>query len=196
MQAYATTIAVPRTVKPGTILITLLVVSVVVVGAIALTQSERAGSAPVALGPADGGSSIALEVGGELTISLPANPSTGYGWVVTSINPALLAQTGDPEFSAESDLVGAGGTMTFHFEGTAAGQDSLQLDYLRPWENVEPLETYTGHYQRPLTESQQVRFRSARPAGPPSRTSRELDRVDRRCGWPSRWSAAVAVPWE
>jgi inhibitor of cysteine peptidase len=82
-------------------------------------------------------------VGGELTISLPANPSTGYSWVVSSINPALLNQIGDPEFSAESDLIGAAGTMTFHFEATAAGQDSLQLNYLRPWEDTEPLETYT-----------------------------------------------------
>jgi inhibitor of cysteine peptidase len=86
---------------------------------------------------------VALEVGGELTISLPANPSTGYSWVVSSINPALLAQIGDPEFSAESGLVGAGGTMTFHFEGASVGQGSLQLEYLRSWEDAAPLETYT-----------------------------------------------------
>jgi len=143
MQAHAPTITVPRSVKPATILFTLLVVAVVAVGVIALTQIEQAGPAPRTLGPAEAGSRVALEVGGELTISLPANPSTGYSWVVSSINPALLNQIGDPEFSAESDLIGAAGTMTFHFEATAAGQDSLQLNYLRPWEDTEPLETYT-----------------------------------------------------
>jgi inhibitor of cysteine peptidase len=143
MQPHATTITVPRTVKPATVLFTLFAVALVAVGAIALAHIEQAGSAPVALGSADAGSSVALEVGGELTISLPANPSTGYSWVVSSINPEVLTQVGDPEFSAESDLIGAGGTMTFQFKGTAAGQDSLRLNYLRPWEDMEPLETYT-----------------------------------------------------
>jgi inhibitor of cysteine peptidase len=142
MQANASTITVPRTVKPATILVTLFVVAVVAVGAIALANVRTASPAPTALGPAEAGSSVTLEVGGELTISLPANPSTGYSWVVSAINPALLTQIGEPEFSADSDLIGAGGTMTFHFEGTAVGQDSLQLEYLRTWEEAAPLETY------------------------------------------------------
>lgn len=144
MQAHATTITIPRTVKPATVVFVLFGVALLAVGAIVLAHIEQAGSAPVALGPADARSSVALEVGGELTISLPANPSTGYSWVVSSTNPAILTQIGDPEFSAKSDLIGAGGTMTFHFKATAAGQDSLQLNYLRPWEDVEPLETYTA----------------------------------------------------
>ena len=66
----------------------------------------------------------------------------GYGWVVTSIDPSPLDQVGEPEFSAESDLIGAGGSVTFPFEGFATGQASLQLDYLRPWEDVEPLDSF------------------------------------------------------
>ena len=53
-----------------------------------------------------------------------------------------MIQKGEPEFSPESDLIGSGGTMTFHFAGTAAGRSDLQLDYVRPWEDAEPLDTF------------------------------------------------------
>ncbi len=143
MQAQASTIVAPRSMRPATLLIILAAVAVVAVGVIAITQTGKSIAASATLGPAEAGSAVALEVGGELTITLPANPSTGYSWVVTALNPALLTQIGEPEFSAESNLIGAGGTMTFRFQGTAAGQDSLQLDYLRPWEDNEPLDTYS-----------------------------------------------------
>ena len=143
MQAQASTVVAPRSMRPATVLIILAAVAVVAVGVIALTQTGKSIAASATLGPAEAGSAVALEVGGELTITLPANPSTGYSWVVTALNPALLTQIGEPEFSAESNLIGAGGTMTFRFQGTAAGQDSLQLDYLRPWEDNEPLDTYS-----------------------------------------------------
>lgn len=123
-------------------LIATAVVALVAVGLIALTQTGTTSSATATLGLSEAGSTVTLEMGGELTVTLPANPSTGYGWVVTAINPAVLTQIGEPEFSAESDLVGAGGTMTLHFEGTAVGQDSLQLDYLRPWEDAQPIDTF------------------------------------------------------
>jgi len=143
MQAQAsTTMTTPRSVKPATVLFTLAVIAFVGVVTIALTHIGGAGSTPTVLGPAEAGSVAELETGGELSITLPANPSTGYGWVVTSINPTLLTQIGEPEFSAESDLVGAGGTITLRFEGVSAGQSDLQLDYLRPWEDLEPLDSY------------------------------------------------------
>lgn len=143
MQAQASTFVAPRSVKPATVLVILAVIAVVAVGVIALSQTGKTIAASATLGPAEAGSVVALEVGGELTITLPANPSTGYSWVVTALDPALLAQIGEPEYSAESNLIGASGTMTFRFQGTAAGQDSLQLDYLRTWEDIEPLDTYS-----------------------------------------------------
>jgi inhibitor of cysteine peptidase len=142
MQAHTSTITVPRSVKPATVLIALAVVALVAVGVIALTHPGQPTSASTPLGPAEAGSTVSLETVGELTITLPANPSTGYNWVVAAINPPLVTQIGEPEFSAGSDLIGAGGTMMFRFEGTATGQGSLQLDYLRPWEDADPLDTY------------------------------------------------------
>lgn len=143
MQTQASTVFAPRSVKPAAVLVALAAIAVVAVGVIALTRTGETTAASAALGPADAGSAVALEVGGELTITLPANPSTGYSWVVTALNPALLTRIGEPEFSAGSNLIGAGGAMTFRFQGTAAGRDSLQLDYLRTWEDLEPLDTYS-----------------------------------------------------
>ena len=143
MQAQASTVFTLRSIKPATVVIILTAIAVVAAGVIALTQMGKTIAASATLGPAEAGSAVTLELGGELTITLPANPSTGYSWVVTALNPALLTQIGEPEFSAESNLIGAGGTMTFRFQGTAAGRDSLTLGYLRTWEDTEPLDTYS-----------------------------------------------------
>jgi len=142
MQANAITTAAPRSLKPATVLIASAVLALIAVAAIAIAQTEKTSPAITALGPDGAGSTVAIEVGGELTITLPANPSTGYSWVVSSNSPAFLTEIGEPEFSVESDLIGAGGAMTFRFAGTTTGQGDLQLDYLRPWEEAAPLETY------------------------------------------------------
>ena len=61
------------------------------------------------------------------------------------IDNAILVQQGNPEYkgspSAEG-LVGAGGTETFRFKGSGAGRTTLKLGYMRPWESVQPIETF------------------------------------------------------
>jgi inhibitor of cysteine peptidase len=142
MQATMSTTTVFRPVKPATVLIIITVITLVAVAAFALAEMVNTNEAVGVIGPAQAGSTITLAAGEQFTVTLPGNPSTGYSWVVTTINPALLTQIGEPEFSTGSDLVGAGGTITFRFEATGAGQDAMQLDYLRPWEDVEPIDTY------------------------------------------------------
>ena len=142
MQANMSTTTVHPLAKPATVLIIVAVVAAIAIAAIALAEMGTTSEATNVIGPARAESTVSLEEGEQLTITLPGNPSTGYSWVVTTINPALLAQIGEPEFSTGSDLVGSGGTMTFRFETTGTGQDALQLDYLRPWEDVLPVDTY------------------------------------------------------
>jgi inhibitor of cysteine peptidase len=142
MHPQTTTITIHRPVKPATLLTIVAVVALLAIGAIALTQIDETPTASASIGPNEAGSTIAFEVGGTLTIALPANPSTGYSWVVSWIDPAIVTQTGEPAFVAESDLIGAGGTMTFHFTAAGAGMSELRLDYRRSWEDAEPLDTY------------------------------------------------------
>lgn len=142
MQANMSTTTVFRPVRPATVLIIIAVVALIAIAAIALAEQGATSEAMNVIGPAQAESTVSLEEGEQFTVMLPGNPSTGYSWVVTTINPALLTQIGEPEFSTGSDLVGAGGTITFRFEANGAGRDALQLDYQRPWEDVEPIDTY------------------------------------------------------
>lgn len=95
---------------------------------------------------ADNGKQITVKSGDVITLTLNSNPTTGYSWQVMEIDNAVLVQQGDPEYkqaSGTEGLVGAGGMETFRFETVGAGETMLELGYMRPWESVQPLETYS-----------------------------------------------------
>ena len=93
----------------------------------------------------DDGREKQLKKGQTLVVTLEGNPTTGYSWEVADpLNEQVLRQAGEPEFKAESDLIGAGGVQILRFEAVNAGKFTLKLVYHRPWEkDVEPLETYS-----------------------------------------------------
>ena len=93
----------------------------------------------------DAGHEMQLKKGQSLVVTLEGNPTTGYSWEVTEpLDEQVLRQVGEPEFKAESDLVGAGGVQILRFEAVNAGKFTLKLVYRRSWEkDVEPLETYS-----------------------------------------------------
>ena len=94
---------------------------------------------------ADDRREMQLKKGQTLVVTLEGNPTTGYTWEVAEpLDEQVLRQAGEPEFKAESDLVGAGGVQILRFEAVNAGQTTLKLAYRRSWEkDVEPLETYS-----------------------------------------------------
>ena len=123
-----------------------LLLGIMLVGAISGCAGQTTASAtePVALDAGDNGSRIQLQKGQALTVALEGNPSTGYNWQVEVLDQAILKQVGEPEFEAESDLLGAPGTVTLRFEAAGAGETELKLVYQRGWEQgAEPLETFT-----------------------------------------------------
>ena len=89
----------------------------------------------------DDGMRIDLETGDQVELVLPGNPTTGYTWVVAEV-PSILEQKDEPEFVAESDLIGAGGEFHFRFIATDPGTAQLVLMYERPFEEVEPLDVF------------------------------------------------------
>jgi inhibitor of cysteine peptidase len=125
-------------VRPSTIVMALGVTTALIVTALVLSRD----SPPATLGEADARSAITLPSGDVLMIALPANPSTGYGWTVISMDETILTQVGEAEFTSQSGLIGAAGTMTLRFAGLAQGETTVELGYLRPWEEAEPLDTY------------------------------------------------------
>ncbi len=121
----------------GTLTAVLIIVAVLMVR----------GPGEVQLTEADNGSTIELKSGQALSITLEANPTTGYTWeVVESPDEQVMRQVGKIEFKPESEAIGAGGVQIIRFEVVNAGQTNLTLIYHRPWEtDVEPLKTFSLH---------------------------------------------------
>ena len=96
------------------------------------------------LSEADNGKTIKVTVGQELDVTLAANPTTGYSWVIAEpTDERIIRQQGEIEFAPESGSLGAGGMQIVRFEVIGAGQTTLKLIYHRPWERVEPLQTFS-----------------------------------------------------
>ncbi len=95
---------------------------------------------------ADGGS-VELRDGQILAITLRANPSTGYSWQVERADESILREVGEPEFQADSRLLGAPGVLTLRFQARTPGITELRLVYRRPWENAEPAQTFSLQIQ-------------------------------------------------
>jgi len=100
-------------------------------------------SAAVKLDEQGNGQSVELDTGQKLTVSLAGNPTTGYSWEVSEIDPAVVELVGEPDYKTDSKLIGSGGVYTFVFKGVAPGQSSIKLVYHRSWEEgVAPEEEY------------------------------------------------------
>ena len=93
----------------------------------------------------DGGGSITLSPGDRVTVTLTGNPTTGYGWEVGDLDSAMLVMVGEEYVPVSQELIGSGGVYTFTFEASGSGETDITLTYLRPWEDVDPLETFTVH---------------------------------------------------
>lgn len=87
---------------------------------------------------------LALE-GESLTISLRANPSTGYRWTLQPLKPNAIVTIDKGAYQASSvGVPGAPGWMVYHATATDVGLTPLTFTYARPFEkNVPPARTFT-----------------------------------------------------
>jgi inhibitor of cysteine peptidase len=88
---------------------------------------------------------VELAKGDKLVVKLPANPSTGFTWVVASPENDNLKVTGKPVYEKDKDKkgIGAGGTQIFTFEAGKAGEVEMEMHYKRPFEkDKEPAKTF------------------------------------------------------
>ena len=95
---------------------------------------------------ADNGRQFTVKPGDVVTVTLVSNPTTGYSWQVMQIDNAVLVQDGEPEYKQSpgaEGLVGAGGTETFRFKVVGTGETTLEIGYLRPWESVPPIQSFS-----------------------------------------------------
>ncbi len=101
---------------------------------------------PVYLTATDNTRTIALAKGQRVTISLEANPTTGYHWELAECDSAILAPQGEPTYTASrTPSIGSGGQASWRFRAMAEGKTELRLVYRRSWEDkAEPEQTFTA----------------------------------------------------
>jgi predicted secreted protein len=80
---------------------------------------------------------ILAKVNEPFTVSLPANPTTGYEWKADYDYVLLKQESAQFErASAETVRVGAGGTSVFVFLPVKPGKSTIYFVYKRSWENI------------------------------------------------------------
>jgi len=71
-------------------------------------------------------------------VTLPANPTTGYQWVVKQYDKKLLQEGGSEYMAPKTTLIGAGGNTRFTFKRTKSNSHPkstvIQFRYVRSWE--------------------------------------------------------------
>jgi inhibitor of cysteine peptidase len=106
----------------------------------------RSGADNVIVTADDSGARIELKRQQLLSVRLPSNPSTGFGWSLIDINPAVLKLKGDgahfEQDRSGAGLLGASGTEVWEFRPVAEGDTVIRFEYRRPWEHgIEPIQT-------------------------------------------------------
>lgn len=97
----------------------------------------------IALSSVDNGKTIDVVVGEKITVTIGGNPTTGFTWETEQLNIAQLQQLGEPEYTADSSLLGSAGTYVFTFKVVGTGETSLKIIYHRTWEeSVPPEQTF------------------------------------------------------
>jgi inhibitor of cysteine peptidase len=82
---------------------------------------------------------VTLQAGSGITIHLAENPTTGYGWNVTSSRG--LQYVNDTFIPPDTGLVGAGGVHEWQYLAAEKGTGEFSAIYRWPWENVTGNET-------------------------------------------------------
>ncbi|WP_157355073.1 protease inhibitor I42 family protein [Nocardia terrae] len=118
--------------------------SVAITTAVQATPTEHEA---VKIGADSDGKDVSLAVGQGLIVTLEANPTTGYAWVVGELDQNVVKQNGSPEYQQDPNpngMVGVGGKSVLNFVAAAPGSTKLSLEYKRAWEQgIEPAKRFT-----------------------------------------------------
>ncbi len=82
-----------------------------------------------------------------ITVRLPANATTGYGWDYKIENPGILEEKTQIYIAPDSNLAGAGGVQEYIFKAAKNGETKIIFNYSRPWEKTAPIKTIEKRYK-------------------------------------------------
>ncbi len=88
----------------------------------------------------DPSETIKIQKGESFAIALKTNPTSGYKWeLAKSLNSSILTLIGTDEVkSYYSKLPNAGGKIVFRFKAAGTGNTTIELKYVKSWENSTP----------------------------------------------------------
>ena len=75
---------------------------------------------------------ISVKIGGNFTIKLESNPSTGYSW--HPIYDEEYVKLISNDFVQATKLMGSGGLERFVFQAVKSGTSTIEMLYKRAWE--------------------------------------------------------------
>jgi inhibitor of cysteine peptidase len=117
---------------------------IVIAAAMMLNAFGSSGSdvAPTAttLTEVDLGRTVNVNVGDEIIIRLPSNPTTGYEWEIAALDEQRITSIASTYEAPQDGALGQGGTEVIRFRADAAGESTLALKYWRPWEGDASIE--------------------------------------------------------
>jgi predicted secreted protein len=127
----------------------LLIVSLLIITLIALTSFNTifAGETSTDVIKVDinsNNSTVSLQPGQQLELTLDSNPSTGYSWAyATEFDTKVITELSSTYIEPTSGLVGATGQNVWTYKALAVGKTTIQLNYLRSWEENSTIKTFT-----------------------------------------------------
>ncbi|MFA5866851.1 MAG: protease inhibitor I42 family protein [Actinomycetota bacterium] len=94
---------------------------------------------------ADAAKGVKIAVGEQFDLVLESNATTGFEWrLVEPTTEETVKKIKNEYQEPNTGTVGAGGTDHWTFEGARAGEATIKLEYIRPWEpNAPPDRTIT-----------------------------------------------------
>ncbi len=89
---------------------------------------------------------LSVSPGEKFVIVVASNRTTGFSWEIAKpFNEKVVTFLGKEYLPEKSDLDGAGGKEVWTFIAVAAGQTTIYLRYVRPWEKGIPPERETAY---------------------------------------------------
>lgn len=86
--------------------------------------------------PEKGSATIEIKQNSVFSITLPANPTTGYSWGLRTLPSQLMLLDADYKQSEDCNgKIGCGGDTTYTFKTMSKGAGKLEFQYGRQWED-------------------------------------------------------------
>ncbi len=93
------------------------------------------------------GQEYTVAVGQSFVVSLASNPTTGYVWNVSKPEDEKVLAKTDGSYVSDGNssqmIPGQGGRNYWKFTALQAGTTEISMVYARPWESVQPAQTFT-----------------------------------------------------